>query len=79
MTDLQDEMRQTAESRYQHRLQAVLLVAQEMDCRQVGTLLGDSGNVVDTWVRQFERVGFVGLRDGATENASTGFEAQPNP
>lgn len=79
MTDLQDEIRQTAESRYQHRLHAVLLVAQGMDCRQVATLLGDSGARVETWVRQFETVGFAGLRDGATENGSSGFEAPLNP
>ena len=44
---LQDEIRRTDESRYDHRLHAVLLVAQGMTCRQAATVMGgrpaDSG------------------------------------
>lgn len=38
---LQDEIRRSEESRYDHRLHGVLLVAQGMSCRQVSDLLGD--------------------------------------
>ncbi len=41
---LQDEIRRTEESRYDHRLHAVLLVAQGMSGHQVARLLGDAVN-----------------------------------
>lgn len=38
---LQDEIRRSGESRYDHRLHGMLLVAQGMTCPQVAELLGD--------------------------------------
>ena len=43
---LQDEIRRSHEARYDHRLHAVLLVAQGMSCGQVAHLLGDSPRIV---------------------------------
>jgi hypothetical protein len=37
---LQDEIRRSDESRYDHRLHGLLLVAQGMSCREVAQLLG---------------------------------------
>jgi hypothetical protein len=37
---LQDEIRRTEESRYDHRLHGVLLVAQGMSCRQAAIYIG---------------------------------------
>jgi transposase len=61
---LQDEIRRTDESRYDHRLHGVLLVAQGMTCPQVAGLLGDSHGAVVNWVRRFEEEGLAGLAEG---------------
>jgi len=62
---LQDEIRRTDESRYDHRLHGVLLVAQGLSCRDVAKLLGDAPRTVAYWVRRFEDEGFSGLAEGA--------------
>jgi transposase len=61
---LQDEIRRSEESRYDHRLHGVLLVAQGMTCPQVAALLGDSRRTVEYWVHRFEAEGLAGLREG---------------
>jgi transposase len=62
---LQDEIRRSDESRYDHRLHGVLLVAQGMTCPEVATLLGDSRRSVEYWVHRFETRGLAGLQEGA--------------
>jgi len=61
---LQDEIRRSAESRYDHRLHGVLLVAQGMNCCRVAELLGDAPRTVEYWVRRFEKKGLAGLQEG---------------
>ena len=61
---LQDEIRRSEESRYDHRLHGVLLVAQGMTCPEVAQLLGDSRRTVEYWVHRFEAEGLAGLREG---------------
>lgn len=61
---LQDEIRRSKESRYDHRLHGVLLVAQGMSCPEVSRLLGDSPRTVEYWVRRFEDKGLGGLVEG---------------
>jgi transposase len=61
---LQDEIRRSKESRYDHRLHGVLLVAQGMNCPEVARLLGDSPRTVEYWVRRFEDKGLAGLVEG---------------
>ena len=75
---LQDEIRRSEESRYDHRLHGVLLVAQGMTCPEVGRLLGDAPRSVEYWVRHFEerwsfRVGGRGASRAAqtTERGAT--------
>jgi transposase len=60
---LQDEIRRSEESRYDHRLHGLLLVAQGMSCHQVSDLLGDAPRTVAYWVRRFESNGLTGLTD----------------
>jgi transposase len=60
---LQDEIRRSHESRYDHRLHGLLLVAQGMSCRQVAELLGDGPRTVAYWVRRFEGEGLAGLAE----------------
>jgi len=62
---LQDEIRRSRGSRYDHRLHGVLLVAQGMTCPEVGRLLGDAPRTVERWVRHFEQDGLAGLTEGA--------------
>ena len=61
---LQDEIRRTEESRYDHRLHGVLLVAQGMTCPEVAVLLGDAPRTVERWVHHFEQDGLAGLTEG---------------
>ena len=61
---LQDEIRCTDASRYDHRLHALLLVAQGLTPPQVRRLLGDSTQSVQYWVRQFDEEGLAGLAEG---------------
>ena len=60
---LQDEIRRSYEARYDHRLHAILMVAQGMGCRNVAQLLGDSPRTVAYWVKRFEAEGLSGLAD----------------
>jgi transposase len=62
--ELQDEIRRSGESRYDHRLHGVLLVAQGMTCPDVARLLGDAPRSVEYWVNRFERDGLAGLSEG---------------
>jgi transposase len=61
---LQDEIRRSEESRYDHRLHGVLLVAQGMTCPEVSRLLGDAARSVEYWVQRFESRGLAGLQEG---------------
>ena len=61
---LQDEIRRSEESRYDHRLHGVLLVAQGMTCPEVAHLLGDAPRSVEYWVGRVERDGLAGLLEG---------------
>lgn len=60
---LQDEIRRSQEARYDHRLHAVLLVAQGLSCTKAAALLGDSPRTVQYWINRFEKEGFAGLAD----------------
>ena len=62
---LQDEIRRTEESRYDHRLHGMLLVAHGMNCPEVARLLGDAPRTVEYWIRRFETHGLAGLTEGA--------------
>ena len=61
---LQDEIRRSEESRYDHRLHGLLLVAQGLTCPAVAGLLGDAPRTVEYWVNRFEQRGLAGLREG---------------
>src|SRR5271157_1498545 len=49
---LQDEIRRSEESRYDHRLHGVLLVAQGMTCPEAGKLLGGAPRTIGLSVAQ---------------------------
>lgn len=58
---LQDEIQRSEESRYDHRLHAVLLVAKGMSCPKVSDWLGDPERTVRFWVNRYIRDGLQGL------------------
>lgn len=60
---LQEEIRRSDEARYDHRLHAILLVAQGMTCPEVASRFGDSVRAVQRWVHRFEEEGFAGLAE----------------
>lgn len=60
---LQDEIRRSYEARYDHRLHAVLMVAQGQSCNKVSQLLNDSPRAIAYWVKRFEDEGLSGLAD----------------
>jgi transposase len=61
---IQQEIGRSEESRYDHRLHGLLLVANGQSCRGVAELLGEDATTVQRWVHRFEEGGFEGLRDG---------------
>lgn len=61
---IQGEIRRSQESRYDHRLHGILLVAQGMSCREVARLLGDAHSTIACWVRRYEDEGLAGLVEG---------------
>jgi len=68
---IQDEIRRSPESRYDHRLHGVLLIAQGLSCPHVAHLLGDSPRTVHYWVHRFESEGLAGLVDGQRSGRPT--------
>ena len=61
---LQQEVQRSEEAKYDHRLHAVLLVAQGLSSRESADLLGDSPRSVAYWVQRFRRDGSAGLQEG---------------
>jgi transposase len=59
---LQDEIRRSDDARYDHRLHAILLVAEGLSCPEAGRLLGDAPRTVHMWVHRFEEDGLAGLQ-----------------
>ena len=70
---LQEEIRRSDESRYDHRLHGVLLVAQGMTCPEVARLLGDSPRTVENWIHEFQKRGLAGLTEGERSGRPTRF------
>jgi len=58
---LKDEIRRSEESRYDHRLHAVLLVARGMSCPEASDYLGDSERTLRNWINRYMQKGLQGL------------------
>jgi transposase len=61
---IQQEIARSDESRYDHRLHGVLLVAGGESCTEVARKFGEDARTVQRWVNHFEHDGFAGLREG---------------
>ena len=60
---LEDEIGRSPESRYYHRLHAILLIVRGSSGQEVARLLGDAPRTVANWVKRFEREGLAGLME----------------
>jgi transposase len=58
---LQDEIRRSEESRYDHRLHAVLLIAKGMSCPEASDYLGDPERTLRYWINRYIKKGLQGL------------------
>lgn len=61
---IQEEIQRSEESRYDHKLHGVLLVANGWDSYQVGEMFGQNPTTIQRWVKKFNESGFAGLKDG---------------
>lgn len=62
---IQQEIGRSEESRYDHRLHGLLLLAAGHSCRQVAELFGEDDTTVQRWVHRFTQGGLTALREGA--------------
>lgn len=60
---LRKETARTTESRFLHRLHALVLIERGLSCRAVAKMLGDSPRTVAHWLHRFRTIGLNGLRD----------------
>ena len=60
---IQQEIGRSNDSRYDHRLHGVLLVAKGKNCYEVAEILGHSPTTIESWVHLFNDRGFEGLHD----------------
>ena len=61
---IQQEIQRSEESRYDHKLHGVLLVANGYDSYQVAEMFGQNPTTIQRWVKKFNVSGFAGLKDG---------------
>lgn len=73
---IRQEIERSDESRYDHRLHAVLLVANGQSCRETARLFGEDARTVQRWVGRFEDRGFEGLRDGERPGRPSSLDAR---
>ena len=61
---IQEEIQRSQESRYDHKLHGVLLVANGYDSYQVAEMFVQNPTTIQRWVKKFNASGFAGLKDG---------------
>lgn len=60
---IQQEIGRSEESRYDHRLHGLLLLAAGHSCQDVAALFGEDDTTVQRWVHRFEQGGLRALRE----------------
>lgn len=60
---IQQEIGRSEESRYDHRLHGLMLLAAGHSCREVAELFGEDETTVQRWVHRFEQGGLPALRE----------------
>ena len=57
------EIRRSDDSRYDHRLHGLLLVANGMSPYEVSEVIGNSPKSIENWINAFLKEGFKGIRE----------------
>ena len=60
---IQQEIGRSEESRYDHRLHGLLLLAAGHSCQDVAALFGEDDTTVQRWVHRFAQGGLTALRE----------------
>ncbi len=60
---VQQEIRRSQESRYDHRLHGILLICKGFSCSEAADFFNHSPRTIQYWVKRFEEEGFAGLVD----------------
>ena len=68
------EIRRSDESKYDHRLHGILLVATGMSPYRVSDVMGDSPRSVENWVNSFLRDGVDSLREPMRSGRPPGYQ-----
>jgi transposase len=63
IAEIQQEIHRNDDSRYDHRLHGILLVAKGKSCIEAASLLGHTPKTLENWVHAFQEDGFEGLKD----------------
>jgi len=73
---IRQEIGRSEESRYDHRLHGLLLVAGGESCGAVAELFDEDARTVQRWVQRFEQAGFEGLREGERPGRARSLDAR---
>ena len=68
------EIRRSDESKYDHRLNGILLVANGMSPYRVSEVMGDSPRSVENWVNSFLKDDFDSLREPRRPGRPPGYQ-----
>jgi len=61
---IQQEIQRSEESKYDHRLHGLLLIANGYDSYKVAEMFGQNATTVHRWIKKFNESGFSGIREG---------------
>lgn len=73
---IRQEIARSEESRYDHRLHGLLLVANGQSCCAVADLFDEDARTVQRWVQRFEQGGFESLREGERSGRPRSLDAR---
>ena len=63
IAQIQQEIHRNDDSRYDHRLHGILILAQGKSCIEVASLFGHTPQTIENWVHAFNKDGLEGLKD----------------
>lgn len=61
---IQQEIHRSEESKYDHRLHGLMLIANGYDSYKVAEMFGQNPTTVQRWIKRFNESGFSGIREG---------------
>jgi transposase len=73
---IRQEIGRSEESRYDHRLHGLLLVASGHSCGEVAELFDEDARTIQRWVQRFERGGLEALRDAERSGRPCSLDAR---